>query len=153
LQRKLSVDIGYTRYTYPGTPASFAYDYGEIVANLGYDFDVFELAGRLRYSPNSFGASGASWNKRVLLTVPMDFLKLNAVKLKVYGSVGNLWVERFLQYGVPSQDYWYWQTGIVASAFGLDLTLAYTDTSIDPAGCGNTAYCSGRLFASITKTF
>ena len=35
--------------------------------------------------------------------------------------------------------------------FGLDLTLAYTD--IEPSSCGNTNYCAGRVFASITKAF
>jgi hypothetical protein len=55
--------------------------------------------------------------------------------------------------GLPSQDYWYWQVGLVARGFGLEWTAAYTDTSIEPSGCGNTAYCSGRVFTSITKTF
>ncbi len=151
--KKLSVDLSYVRYIYPGTPVSFAYDYGEIVASLAYNFDLFELAGRLRYSPNSFGGSGDSWNKRALLTVPLDFIKLGGAKFKAYGSIGNIWVERFRRYGLPSQDYWYWQTGLVTSVFGLDLTIAYTDTSIDPAGCGNTAYCSGRVFVSLTKSF
>jgi len=30
---------------------------------------------------------------------------------------------------------------------------AYTDTSIEPSGCGNTSYCSGRVFFSVTKAF
>lgn len=151
---KLSADIGYVRYTYPGVPATFSYDYGEIVANAGYDFEIFELKLRLRQSPNSFGNSGASWNKRALVSVPLTFLKVSDhLAFKAYGSVGNVWVDRFLQYGLPSQDYWYWQIGLVTSALGFDWTVAYTDTSIDPAGCGNTAYCSGRLFTSISKRF
>ncbi len=31
--------------------------------------------------------------------------------------------------------------------------VAYTDTSIDPAGCAYTSYCSGRVFMSVTKAF
>ena len=51
LFEKLSADVGYVRYTYPGVPTSFSYDYGEIVANLRYDFELFEIKVRLRYSP------------------------------------------------------------------------------------------------------
>jgi uncharacterized protein (TIGR02001 family) len=154
LDDKLSADVGYVRYTYPGIPSAFSFDYGEIVANLAYDFELFELKARLRYSPNSFGNSGASWNKRALLEIPLPFLKFsNDVSFKTYGSVGNVWVDRFSNYGLPSQDYWYWQIGLIASAFGLDFTVAYTDTSIEPLGCGNTNYCSGRIFTSVTKSF
>jgi uncharacterized protein (TIGR02001 family) len=154
LHDKLSADVGYVRYNYPGVPSTFSYDYGEIVANAAYDFDLFELKARLRYSLNSFGNSGASWNKRALLSVPLRFLKIfNDVDFRTYGSLGNVWVDRFIQYGLPSQDYWYWQVGLVARGFGLEWTVAYTDTSIEPSGCGNTAYCSGRVFTSITKTF
>jgi len=151
---KLSADVGYVRYNYLGVPSMFGYDYGELVANLGYDFDIFELKARVRYSPNSFGNSGASWNKRALVAVPLPFLKFSdSISFKSYGSVGNVWVDRFPNFGLPSQDYWYWQIGLIASVFGLDFTLAYTDTSIDPLGCSNTAYCSGRLFTSVTKSF
>ena len=39
------------------------------------------------------------------------------------------------------------------TAYGLDFNVAYTDTSIEPAGCGNTNYCAGRFFVSVTKVF
>jgi hypothetical protein len=60
---------------------------------------------------------------------------------------------RFDLYGIPSPDYWYWQLGLVTSACGFDVTVAYTDTSIEPAGCGNTSSCSRRVFVSVTKAF
>ena len=152
--RKLSFDLGYVRYLFPGTPASFAYEFGEINLNVGYDFGFASLTGRVRYSPNSFGSSGNSWNKRVLLSVPLPFLHVNEnFSFKTYGTLGNIWAERYIDYGIPSSDYWYWQIGLVTTAYGLDVTIAYTDTSIDPAGCGNTSYCSGRVFASVTKAF
>ena len=50
-------------------------------------------------------------------------------------------------------DYWYWQLGLVTSVWGLDITLAYTDTNIETSGCGFTHACEGRFFASITKVF
>ena len=152
--KKLNVDFGYIRYLYPGIPASFAFEYGELSLNVGYDFGFALLTGRVRYSPNSFSNSGNSWNKRALLSVPLPFLKVSEnFAFKAYGTLGNIWAERYLDYGIPSSDYWYWQIGFVTSAYGLDVTIAYTDTSIDPAGCGNTSYCSGRVFASVTKTF
>jgi uncharacterized protein (TIGR02001 family) len=146
--RKLSVDLGYLRYLYPGIPASYAYEYGDISLNVSYDFGFASLAARVRFSPNSFGNSGQSWNKRALLSVPLPFLKMGEnISFKTYGSLGNIWVDRFTDYGLPSNDYWYWQIGLVTSAYGVDITVAYTDTSIEPAGCLNTAYCSGRVFA------
>jgi uncharacterized protein (TIGR02001 family) len=153
LKDKLAVDVGYIRYFYPGSPPNFAYEYGELSLNIEYDFGVASLAGRVRFSPNSFGSSGNSLNKRGLLSVPLSFLDIGDVSVKAYGSVGNFWVDRFLAYGVPSNDYWYWQIGLVASAHGVDVMAAYTDTSIDPAGCSFTNYCAGRFFVSITKTF
>ena len=152
--KKLSVDFGYIRYSYPGTPAELSFDYGEINLNVGYDFGLATLAGRVRFSPHSFGNSGNSWNKRALLTVPLAFLRFNEkVSFKAYGSLGNFQVERFLAYGIPSSDYWYWQIGLITSAYGLDFNVAYTDTSIEPSGCGNTNYCAGRVFLSVTKVF
>ena len=138
----------------PGFDPALAYDYGDFSVNVDYDLGFAAVNGRLRFSPNSFANSGWEFNKRALVTVPLDFLKLgDKVKLKAYGSVGNLSVERYLQYGIPSPDYWYWQFGLVTSAFGFDMTAAYTDTNIEPSGCSNTNYCAGRVFVSITKTF
>jgi uncharacterized protein (TIGR02001 family) len=152
--RKLSIDFGYIRYFYPGIAAEFGYDYGEINLNVGYDFGMARLAGRVRFSPNSFGNSGNSWNKRALLSVPLPFLNFSEnVSFKAYGSIGNFQVERFLAYGIPSSDYWYWQVGLITTAYRLDFNLAYTDTSIEPSGCGNTTYCAGRFFVSVTKVF
>ncbi len=152
--KKLSFDFGYIRYLYPGVAADLAYDYGELNLNVGYDFGIATLTGRVRYSPNSFGNSGNSWNKRALLSVPLPFLRLGEkISFKAYAALGNFYVDRFLAYGIPSSDYWYWQIGLVTKAYGLDFTVAYTDTSIEPSGCGDTNYCAGRVFVSVTKTF
>lgn len=151
---RLKVDIGYVRVSYPGFPPELAYDYGDVSLSLDYELEWATLSARIRASPNSFGNSGKSWNKRGMVAVPLSFLSLGEeVKLKAYVALGNFWVERPLQYGIPSNDYWYWQFGVVASAFGLDMTLAYTDTSIEPVGCGNTNYCAGRIFVALTKVF
>lgn len=152
--RKLSIDVGYIRYLFHGPPAELAYNYGEIGLNIGYDFGVASLSGRVRYSPNSFGSSGESWNKRGLLSVPLPFLSFTEnISFKTYASLGNIWVDNFRAYGIPSKDYWYWQVALVTSAYGVDISVAYTDTSISPAGCGNTNYCAGRMFVSVSRVF
>src|SRR5262249_39947219 len=111
-------------------------------------------AGRLRYSPDSYGNSGPSWNKRALVAVPLPFLKVSEdIAFKLYGTLGNIWVDRYLEFGIPSADYWYWQVGLVTSAYGLDFTAAFTDTSIEPSGCAHTRYCAARFFVSLTKVF
>jgi uncharacterized protein (TIGR02001 family) len=153
-ERRLSVDLGYVRYTYPGSPAGLGYDYGDFIATVGWDFGILQVNGRVRYSPDSFGSSGAAWNKRLQASVPLPFLRFNETfRFKAYGTLGNQWVENFMNYGIPSSDYWYWQTGLVISAYGLDFTIAYADTSIDISGCGNTANCEGRVIFGITKVF
>jgi hypothetical protein len=88
------------------------------------------------------------------LAVPLPFLRFSEnLSFRAYGSLGNIWVERFVAYGIPTSDYWYWQLGLVTTAYGFDVTVAYTDTSIEPAGCGFTDYCAGRVFFSVSKTF
>ena len=47
---------------------------------------------------------------------------------------GCVTIRRDAAYGLPSNDDWYWQIALVTSAYGLDVMVAYTDTSIDPAG-------------------
>lgn len=152
--RRLNVDVGYVRYTYPGISSDLGYDYGDIVATVGWDFDVLQVNGRIRYSPNSFGNSGAAWNKRAQVSVPLPFMSFNDnFAFKAYGTLGNQWVDNFLNYGIPSSDYWYWQIGLVMSAYGLDFTAAYTDTSISYAGCGFTPNCEARVVFGVTKVF
>lgn len=152
--RKLAIDVGYQRYLYPDYAAAGGYEYGEVAGRLDYDFGPVLVSGRLRWSPDNFAHSGQSWNKRVLVSAPLTFLPLPAeLKLRAYGSLGNFWVEKPRAYGIPGNDYWWWQFGLVASVWGLDVTLAYTDTNIDVAGCGNTSYCAGRALLSVTKAF
>lgn len=148
------IDLGYIRSSFPGFDANLGYNYGDISVQLDYDFGPVALNAKLRFSPDGFADSGWNWNKRLLLTVPLDFLKLSdEARFKAYGSVGNYAVERYVQFGLPTADYWYWQFGLITSAFGLDMTVAYTGTNLDTNGCGGTSYCAGRFFVSLTKTF
>jgi uncharacterized protein (TIGR02001 family) len=153
LDRKLGVDVGYIRYFYPDIPATQGYDYGEINLAVGYDFGAVTIGGRLRYSPDTINNAGPSWNKRAIVSAPLDFLKTDTFAFKAYGSLGNYWVDRYQVLNLPTDHYWYWQVGVVASAWGFDLTLAYTDTNLNIADCNNTTSCAARAFVSLTKTF
>ena len=148
LEKSLSVELGYVRCTYPGSPAKLQYEYGDFLATLGWDFDILLVNGRIRCSPNSIGNSSAAWNKRIQASVPLPFLRFNEDF-----SLGNQWVDNFLNYGIPRNDYWYWQTCLVKSAYGLDFTVAYTDISIDYAGSGFTSNCESLVIFGVTKVF
>lgn len=155
-ERRLSFDVGYVEHVYPGLvdPTGTGLDYGEINFNFAYDFGFATLAGRLRYSGNGITNSGVTWNRRLLLSVPLPFIKVNdRISFDAYGSIGNEWTEKPLAAGLPSPEYWYWQFGIITHLYGLDLNVAYTDTSIEPSGCQFTRSCSARVFAAITKVF
>jgi uncharacterized protein (TIGR02001 family) len=75
--KRLNLDLGYIRYNYPGIPDALSYNYGDFALAVGYDFEVVQLNGKVRYSPNSFGNSGNAWNKRVQVAVPLPFLHVN----------------------------------------------------------------------------
>jgi uncharacterized protein (TIGR02001 family) len=148
------VDLGYIRSSFPGFDANLGYNYGDFTAALDYDFGPVALNAKLRFSPDGFASSGWNWNKRVLVSAPLDFLQLtDKAKFRAYGSVGHYAIERYLQFGLPNPEYWYWQFGFVTSALGLDVTVAYTGTNLNAASCGDTSYCDGRLLVSLTKAF
>ena len=154
MEGKLGLSLGYIRYTFPDIAASFGLEYGEVDAKLDYDFGPAYASFRLRWSPAGLGGVGETWNKRVLVSAPLTFVKLPfGASMQAYGSLGNNWVARPEAVGLPGNDYWYWQVGVVTSIWGLDITIAYTDTTIEPEGCGNTRYCAARAFVSVSKVF
>ena len=154
MKDKLSLSLGYTRHLFPDIAASFGLEYGEMEAKADYDFGPVTVSGRLRYSPNGLGGIGQSWDKRALVSAPLPFLRLPfGASMRVYGTLGDFWGEKPEAVGLPAHDYLYWQVGLVTSVWGLDVTVAYTDTDISPVGCGNTRLCEGRAFFSVTKVF
>ena len=154
LSDKLTFDLGYIRYNYLSAPASLFYDFNEFGLVAGYDFGVAQLQGAVRYSPNFFANSGIAWYKWAQVTVPLPFIKVNEnIAFKAFANIGNQYVERFTNYGIPSDNYWDWQIGLTVNVYGFDLTAAYTDTNVDVVGCANTYNCEGRIIVSIGKTF
>ena len=154
MQNKLTFDLGYIRYSYPGSDSNLFFDFSEWGLVVGYDFDVVQVSGAVRYSPNFFANSGNAWYKWAQVAVPLPFIKINDnVSFKVFGTIGNQYVERNLNYGIPNNNYWDWQVGLTATVYGFDLSVAYTDTNIDVQDCGGTQNCAARAIFSISKTF
>lgn len=154
MQDKLTFDLGYIRYNYLGAASDLFYDFNEFGLVGGYDFGVAQLSAAVRYSPNFYANSGIAWYKWAQVTVPLPFIKVNDnVAFKVFGNVGNQYVERFANYGIPTNNYWDWQLGLVVSVYGFDLSAAYTDTNVDVQGCLNTQNCQGRIILGVSKAF
>jgi uncharacterized protein (TIGR02001 family) len=154
LQDKLTFDLGYIRYNYLGAPSNLFYDFNEFGLVAGYDFGPAQLSAAIRYSPNFYANSGIAWYKWAQIAVPLPFIKINEdIAFKLYGTIGNQYVERFANYGIPSDNYWDWQLGLVVSVYGFDVSAAYTDTNVDIAGCANTLNCQGRVIFGISKAF
>lgn len=151
---KLSFDLGYTRYTYPGTPEALMYGFNEFSFVAGYDFGAAAVTGAVRYSPNFFANSGEAWYKWGQIAVPLPFLKVNEnVSFKAFGTLGNQSVERFTNYGIPSNNYWDWQAGLIVSLYGFDFTAAYTGTNLSVQDCLGTQNCASRVIVGLSKTF
>ena len=154
MEGKLTFDLGYTRYNYPGASSDLFFDFNEFSLVVGYDFGVAQVSGAVRYSPNFYGNSGIAWYKWGQVAVPLLFINFNEnVTFKVFGTVGNQYVERFANYGIGYDNYWDWQIGLGASVYGFDLSVAYVDTNLDSPNCGNTMNCDARAIFTVSKTF
>jgi uncharacterized protein (TIGR02001 family) len=154
MQDKLTFDLGYIRYNYLGAASNLFYDFSEFGLVGGYDFGVAQLSAAVRYSPNFFANSGIAWYKWAQVTVPLPFIKVNEnVAFKAFGNIGNQYVERFTNYGIPNDNYWDWQLGVVVNVYGFDLSAAYTGTNISVQDCLGTQNCASRVIIGIAKAF
>jgi uncharacterized protein (TIGR02001 family) len=154
LSEKLTFDLGYIRYNYLGAPADLYYDFNEFGLVAGYDFGVAQVSAALRYSPNFFANSGNAWYKWGQVAVPLPFINFNEnVTFKLFGTIGNQYVERYAFYGIAYNNYWDWQVGLTVNVYGFDLSIAYVDTNLDVQGCGNTMNCEARAIFTLSKSF
>ena len=147
---KLTFDLGYIRYNYLSAPSSLFYDFSEFGLVAGYDFGVAQVSAAVRYSPNFFANSGNAWYKWASVTVPMPFIHVNDnVAFKAFGTIGNQYVERNINYGIPNDNYWDWQLGLVVSVYGFDLSAVYTGTNLSVQDCLGTQNCASRVILGI----
>jgi uncharacterized protein (TIGR02001 family) len=151
---KLTFDLGYIRYNYLSAPSSLFYDFNEFGLVAGYDFGFAQVSAAVRYSPNFFANSGNAWYKWASVTVPMPFIHVNDnVAFKAFGTIGNQYVERNINYGIPNDNYWDWQLGLVVSVYGFDLSAVYTGTNLSVQDCLGTQNCASRVILGIAKAF
>ena len=134
----------------PGTPEALMYGFNEFSFVAGYDFGVAAVTGAVRYSPNFFANSGEAWYKWGQIAVPLPFLKVNEnVSFKAFGTLGNQYVQTFTNFGIPSNNYWDWQAGLIVSFYGFDFTAAYTGTNLSVQDCLGTQNCASRVIVGL----
>lgn len=137
-------DLSY--YMYPGANDSLDYDYAELSAKVGYDFDVVDTEASISYSPDYLKGSGSAQYYKLGAEVPIDAWP----NLKATGHVGYQVIDDERKFGVP--DYTEWSLGAEYSYYGLDFTGEYSDTDLDePSECVDG--CDARLVLGVSKSF
>lgn len=148
---KLTIDLGYIGYFYPGINAGLQANYTEFALGASYDFGFLTLAGKVHYSPNFFFNSGSAWYKTASIAVPLPFEIHKDIAVKFTASIGHQSIERNANFGSP--DYWDYTAGITVTAFTLDFSAQVIGTSLSQAECANTRFCMVRPYFSISKAF
>ncbi len=139
----VSYALGGIYYYYPGADSALNYDYYEVMASLGYDFNVASVGASINYSPEYFGDSGDATyiNGSVAVPLPYDFT-LN-------GAVGYQWIDKEATFGVS--DYADWTIGIGYAWEGFDFSASYVDTDIDKSECSDA--CDARFILGVSRSF
>jgi uncharacterized protein (TIGR02001 family) len=141
---EMTWDLGAIYYHYPGASDDLNYDFWELAAAVGYDFDIFSLSAALNWSPDYFGGSGDAVYTALYTTVPLPYGFTGS------GSVAYQWIDDNDAFGVD--DYADWSLGVNYMLEGFDLGLKYTQTSLDePEDCADG--CDARIIFSVGKTF
>jgi len=140
--------LGGIYYAYPGAESSLDYNYWEIAASAGYDFDVLAVTGGYNYSPEFFGASGDAHYLYGGVTVPIPV----AYSPYISAQVGRQWIADNGIFGTP--DYLDWKVAVGARVEGLTLELAYIDTDLSQGECfGGADLCDPAAIFTLSKAF
>lgn len=131
----LSYDVGALFYWYPGAADSLDYDFWELYGSLSYDFDIIAPYVGIAWSPDFFGSVGDAYYYQFGADVPLP---------ADFSLSGSYNLQRFEQSN--QTDYEDWYVGLGYTLVGLDLSVAYTDTS-DDAGD------NGAITFGVSKSF
>lgn len=145
----LSYNLNVIYYWYPGTRGSQDFNFIEPGLSLTYDFEVLAVTGGVRWSPDFFAGSGDGLYLYGEVAVPLAFIPLE--KAKIVGHIGKQWIENNARFGSP--DYTEWFVAFGFSAFTLDFSVGYYDTSLSRAQCAGTHNCEGRVIGSVSRAF
>ena len=140
----VSYDVGGIYYAYPGANSSLNYDFWEIFASLGYDFDVASASVSVNYSPDYFGSSDDSLYTHLGVDVPLP------QNFTVSGGVGHQSIDDNASFGVP--DYTDWNLTLGYDWEQFNISLGYHDTDLDePSECADG--CAARVVFAVSASF
>lgn len=140
----LTWDLGAIYYFYPGADDSKNYDFWELAAAVGYDFDVLQASFSVNYSPDYFGGSGDAWYPAINLTAPLPY----GITADI--GYGHQWIDDNAAFG--TSDYGTWSVGLGYTIEGFNLALKYIDTDLkEPSECLDG--CGQRVVFSVSRSF
>lgn len=141
---KLTGDLRFYYYLYPGAPTGTHYDFFETYAALTYAWDVVSVQTSLNASPEGFNRSGNTYYPKLTATIPMlDY----AVTFDAH--VARLEAEDNTRYGFP--DYNEWGLGATYSTKWVDIRAEYIDTNMNRTACASG--CSARGVLTLLHKF
>ena len=158
MDEKLTFDLGYIRYNYlraPTTPCNSTTS-TRSGSSSATTSAPSQISGAVRYSPNFFAATPATpgtSGRSVVVPLPFIHDQRRRARSRLFGTIGNQSVERFANYGLPNDNYWDWQLGLVVSVYGFDLSAVYTGTNLSVQDCLGTQNCASRVILGIAKAF
>jgi uncharacterized protein (TIGR02001 family) len=147
----LTVNPGFTYYSYPGSnnvgtvATANEPDFYEWQLGATYNFGLFTLGGFYAYSPDFNLNSGTGHYTQAKVVVPLGYVDLS-------GSWGRQRIEKNGAWGGP--DYSDYKLAAAAKVWGLDLELAYIDTSVNAAQQrGTPNFADSQVIFTVTKNF
>lgn len=125
---KLTGDIRFYYYLYPGAPSGSDYDFFETYLALSYAEDLFSVQASLNATPDNLADSGNAFYPKLTVTAP-----LQKYPVTFDAHVARQYVEDNAAYGFP--DYSEWGLGATYSTKWVDIRAEYIDTSADNSEC------------------
>jgi len=130
-------------YTYPALAAVKSYP--ETYLQAGRVLGPVELEGFVAYSWRDNGVDSQGVYPRFTAKLPLPH------GFRLASHVGYTWTSNPAAVGMPR--YVDWSVGVRYEIWGIALTLAYVDTTLSRADCGNTDNCEARPVFSASRTF
>lgn len=149
---KLGWNVQFIGYLYPGSTASQALNYFEVMPMLSWDFGIVEVSGGVAISPNFQVASGLGVYPFGDVNVPIPVEILQPYKVAAFAHIGYQTIERNFKFGTP--DYLEWEAGIRWELYGFKMFVKYGDTNLKRSECfGGLDWCRATVVFGISKTF
>ena len=140
----ITLDLGAIYYIYPGADGSLDYDYLELAASVGYEYDIFSATAGVNVSPDYFGGSGVFW--RPFLSAEVEL----PLAFTLSGHIGHNFIDDEDAFGVP--DYFDYGIALGYTLYGVDLSVSWVDTDLDESEDCALA-CDDQFVVSIGYAF